>query len=203
MPEQSNTPIPPTGGDEEPKGKGKWYVAALAGLLVLGIAGYYLSQQGENESQPAVAVASTGQSDDVAKGKTAEGNQNEQSQESETPADAASAENPSGETPSGETPAAETPSAPASKTKAAAPTSGSTPASPSASRPVQEKPKANPAQAKPVAGASSATGTVEEEAKEVIRGKYGNGDVRKRNLGDRYAEIQSKVNEMYRNGQVQ
>lgn len=46
------------------------------------------------------------------------------------------------------------------------------------------------------------TGTVEEEAIEVIRGKYGNGAVRKRNLGDRYAEIQSKVNEMYRNGQV-
>ena len=49
---------------------------------------------------------------------------------------------------------------------------------------------------------SSASGTVEEEAREVIRGKYGNGDVRKRNLGGRYAEIQSKVNEMYRNGQV-
>ena len=46
------------------------------------------------------------------------------------------------------------------------------------------------------------TGAVDEEAREVIRGKYGNGNVRKRNLGSRYAEIQSKVNEMYRNGQV-
>ena len=49
---------------------------------------------------------------------------------------------------------------------------------------------------------ASVTGAVEEEAREVIRGKYGNGAVRKRNLGDRYAEIQNRVNEMYRNGQV-
>lgn len=203
VPEQSNTPIPPTGSDEEPKGKGKWYAAALAGLLVLGIGGYYLSQQGEDESQPAVAVASTDQSEDVAKGETAEGNQNEQSQESETPADAASAENPSGEAPAGETPAAATPATLGSKTNATAPASGSTPAALATSKLVQEKPKANPVQSKPVAAPSSATGTVEEEAIEVIRGKYGNGAVRKRNLGDRYAEIQSKVNEMYRNGQVQ
>ena len=189
-------PTPPTGGEtEEPKGKGKWYAAALAGLLVLGGGGYYLSQHGENEPQPVIAVADTGQSDDAAKGETTEGNQNEQNQEGETPSDAASAENPSSDTPAGETPAD-----PSSKTDAAP---GSTPASPSASQPVHDKPKANPAQTKSVTGSSSATGAIEEEAKEVIRGKYGNGDVRKRNLGDRYAEIQNKVNEMYRNGQVQ
>lgn len=195
-------PTPPTGGEtEEPKGKGKWYAAALAGLLVLGGGGYYLSQQGEDEPQPVIAVADTGQSDAAAKGETTEGNQNEQNQEGETPSDAASAENPSSGTPAGETPAGETPADPSSKPDGAAP--GSTPASPSTSQPVQDKPKANPVQTKPVTGSSSATGAIEEEAKEVIRGKYGNGDVRKRNLGDRYAEIQNKVNEMYRNGQVQ
>lgn len=47
-----------------------------------------------------------------------------------------------------------------------------------------------------------ATGTVEQEANAVIRGNYGNGEERKRILGDRYAEIQSKVNEMYWNGLV-
>ncbi len=46
------------------------------------------------------------------------------------------------------------------------------------------------------------SGSVEETALDVIRGIYGNGLERKKNLGDRYAEIQSKVNEMYRNGQV-
>lgn len=44
--------------------------------------------------------------------------------------------------------------------------------------------------------------TVEEAALDVIRGIYGNGIERKRNLGDRYAEIQSIVNEMYRKGLV-
>ena len=199
---------PPTGGGEEPKGKGKWYAAALAGLLVLGGGGYYLSQQGEDEPQPVVAEAATSQSDDVTKGETTEGNQNEQSQEGETPSDAATAENPSGDTPAGESstgevPVAETPTTPDSKTNAVVPTSGATPATPSASQLALEKPKANPTHTKPVTGPSGATGAVEEEAIEVIRGKYGNGDVRKRNLGDRYAEIQSKVNEMYRNGQVQ
>ena len=46
------------------------------------------------------------------------------------------------------------------------------------------------------------TGTLEEKAKDVIRGNYGNGEIRKQKLGDQYAEIQSKVNEMYRNGLV-
>lgn len=46
------------------------------------------------------------------------------------------------------------------------------------------------------------SGTLEQEAKSVIRGIYGNGDDRKRALGRRYDVIQSKVNEMYRNGEV-
>lgn len=46
------------------------------------------------------------------------------------------------------------------------------------------------------------SGSVEDEARQVIRGVYGNGSVRKQKLGSRYAEIQSKVNDMYRNGLV-
>ncbi|MCI7597306.1 MAG: hypothetical protein MSS96_01070 [Bacteroidales bacterium] len=45
-------------------------------------------------------------------------------------------------------------------------------------------------------------GTVEETANEVIRGLYGNGNVRKNKLGSRYHEIQDRVNEMYRQGLV-
>lgn len=52
------------------------------------------------------------------------------------------------------------------------------------------------------ASSVSISGTLEEKAKAVIRGNYGNGLERKRRLGDEYAEIQSKVNEMYRNGLV-
>lgn len=49
---------------------------------------------------------------------------------------------------------------------------------------------------------SSSMGSVEDKAKQVIRGIYGNGSVRKQTLGNDYAEIQGKVNEMYRNGLV-
>lgn len=38
--------------------------------------------------------------------------------------------------------------------------------------------------------------SVEELAKEVIAGKYGNGEERKKVLGDRYAEVQARVNEI-------
>ena len=54
----------------------------------------------------------------------------------------------------------------------------------------------------PVAQPATLSGSLEEKAKEVIRGNYGNGEVRKQKLGEQYSEIQSKVNEMYRNGQV-
>lgn len=46
--------------------------------------------------------------------------------------------------------------------------------------------------------AATLSGSLEEKAKEVIRGDYGNGDVRKQKLGDQYWEIQKKVNEIYR-----
>lgn len=38
--------------------------------------------------------------------------------------------------------------------------------------------------------------SVDELAKEVIAGKYGNGDARKNALGSRYSEVQAKVNEL-------
>lgn len=49
---------------------------------------------------------------------------------------------------------------------------------------------------------SQATGSIEDEARQVIRGTYGNGSERKQKLGSRYSEIQSMVNDMYRKGQV-
>lgn len=37
---------------------------------------------------------------------------------------------------------------------------------------------------------------IEEMAKKVIRGEFGNGEKRKKLLGDKYAEIQKRVNEL-------
>ena len=41
---------------------------------------------------------------------------------------------------------------------------------------------------------------IEEQAKQVIRGDFGNGEERKQKLGAAYSEVQRKVNEMYRAG---
>ena len=45
-------------------------------------------------------------------------------------------------------------------------------------------------------------GTLEEKAKLVIRGDFGNGEERKIKLGSEYSAIQGKVNEMYAKGLV-
>jgi hypothetical protein len=46
---------------------------------------------------------------------------------------------------------------------------------------------------------SSNQGTIEEKAKQVLDGVFGNGEDRKNALGAEYQAIQAKVNEMYRN----
>lgn len=49
---------------------------------------------------------------------------------------------------------------------------------------------------------SQVNGNLEENARQVIRGVFGNGQERKDKLGSAYSEIQGRVNEMYRQGLV-
>ena len=193
-------PVPPTlptkGVEEETKGgKGKWYAAALAGLLVLGGGGYYLSQQGDEGDAPVAEIVEPAKSADVAGGETTEANQDEQSL---ADANDEVADNTSNEAAEGGAPAQPG----QSQGDGTLVKDNATTASAS-DVPVRNNPSTGGTVSQTNAiPTASATGAVEEEAREVIRGKYGNGAVRKRNLGDRYAEIQSKVNEMYRSGQV-
>ena len=55
---------------------------------------------------------------------------------------------------------------------------------------------------KPKSETNVPSGSVEETASEILKGIYGNGDVRKNKLGSRYHEVQNRVNEMYRQGLV-
>ena len=48
--------------------------------------------------------------------------------------------------------------------------------------------------------AAEPANSVQETAKDVIRGTYGNGVTRRHKLGSRYEEVQKRVNEMYRKG---
>ena len=200
-------------GGDQPNGKWKKYAAVLAGLAVLGGGGYYLSQQGDDTPQT-VAEVVEGQNSDAATTDGTTANQDGQSQEGDASAADAANESPAGDapavggsSPADNTPSNATPSTPEQKKEdATSPATGAKETAPKADAPAKgtpskpvDKPKTDITS---TSTGSSASGTVEEEAREVIRGKYGNGDVRKRNLGGRYAEIQSKVNEMYRNGQV-
>ena len=210
--------------DGEPSGKGKkkWLAAALAGLLVVGGGGagaYYLSQK--DKDNPPVEQTS----DDEGSGSIVENsdgteindataeNVPEQSNGEEVAGQGEKANEPTAQKDGNNNPQAkeEAPSAtgqnndtggkaqtkepqtqPASDTE-----KPSTPIS--ATAPTQQ-PK--PEKTSQVSKLSNASGTIEEEAKNVIRGDYGCGLDRKKALGDRYKEIQRKVNEMYRKGLV-
>lgn len=50
--------------------------------------------------------------------------------------------------------------------------------------------------------AAEPANSVQETAKDVIRGTYGNGVTRRHRLGSRYEEVQKRVNEMYRQGLI-
>lgn len=69
-------------------------------------------------------------------------------------------------------------------------------------KPVQSKPAATQT-TKPFSVISAPVSSdVEENARRVIRGDFGNGQERRDKLGSSYSEIQGKVNEMYRQGLV-
>lgn len=80
-----------------------------------------------------------------------------------------------------------------------------------AEQPTKQNPATitEPAQSKPAATQTTksstsvpVSGDVEQNARRVIRGDFGNGQVRKERLGSSYSEIQGRVNEMYRQGLV-
>lgn len=98
------------------------------------------------------------------------------------------------------------PAAPAAPAKPAAPAAPARPAAPAAPRPVQAaaspaapaKPAAPAAPAAPAKPAASLK-PLDEIAKLVIRGNYGNGEERKKRLiaeGYDYAQVQKRVNEL-------
>ena len=98
------------------------------------------------------------------------------------------------------------PAAPAAPAKPASPAAPARPAAPAAPRPVQAaaspaapaKPAAPAAPAAPAKPAASLK-PLDEIAKLVIRGNYGNGEERKKRLiaeGYDYAQVQKRVNEL-------
>lgn len=69
-----------------------------------------------------------------------------------------------------------------------------------ATAPGNDKPAVTAADKQPAAAKATPTGDIEDTAMNVIRGNYGNGNVRKQNLGDKYQTIQNRVNQLKREG---
>ena len=199
------TPVPPT-ADPGKSNTGKIVggiaaaAAILAGVYFFGIKGD--DKTGDDVNPQTEQVAQAGDVTQPEATSPTDASEEGTAEEKGTVSDAPETVSP---TEASETPAktgkeqSQTPAQPEEK-KADKPSS----VAPSATKPVQQtqSPKNN-ATAPQIASASAPIGgDVVENAKRVIRGDFGNGQERKDKLGSAYAEIQSKVNEMYRQGLV-
>ena len=205
----SKTPTIPSGGDgngntsRSNTGKIVGGIAAAAAILA-GV--YFFGIKGDDKSgtdagtPPTEQVAQAGetaqpeattQTNVLEDGTTEEANAVSNSPEASSPTDNSETSvvgNDAPTTPKSEGKQSETPTSNA----------------PSSSKPVQQTPskQIDVTNDKIAAASAPIGGDVVENAKRVIRGDFGNGQERKDKLGSAYSEIQSKVNEMYRQGLV-
>lgn len=165
----------PTGGGHENGGNGKkWGIAALI-VVVLAIAAFFLLKINKSEETTSVVGV--------------------ESEEVITP-EKVTSNVPEVTAPAEESTVAADEVAPA---ESEAPAEETAPATPTKTTPKSETVKEVSAPVnRPASVALS--GSLEDKARQVICGDFGNGAERREKLGDQYSEIQSKVNEMYREG---
>lgn len=198
--EPKQKPISPTPQLGKKSNTGKVIGVLVAAAIIAGI--FFINNkegEGGNDSNPTEAIAQ---------------NTKDQNEGNETPTAENSNEDASTESKGGsEAPVAKnTDKSPANTTSSANHAKATD--NLVAEQPTKQNPAtiAEPAQSKPAATqttkpSSSSTsapvsGDVEENARRVIRGDFGNGLERRDKLGTSYSEIQGKVNEMYRQGLV-
>ena len=196
--------VSPTPQPEKKSNTGKVIGGLIAAAIIAGIFFFINNKESEggNDSTPTEAIAQN----------TENQNKGNDALAAETSNEDASAESNGVPANGSEAPVAEnTDKSPANTTSSANPAKAND--NQVAEQPTKQNPAtiAEPAQSKPAATQttkpSSSTsepvsGDVEENARRVIRGDFGNGQERKDKLGSSYSEIQGKVNEMYRQGLV-
>lgn len=199
--EPKQKPVSPTPQLGKKSNTGKVIGGLVAAAIIAGIFFFINNKEGEggNDSNPTEAIAQ---------------NTKDQNEGNDTPTAENSNEDASTESKGGsEAPVAKnTDKSPANTTSSANHTKATD--NLVAEQPTKQNPAtiAEPAQSKPAATqttkpSSSSTsapvsGDVEENARRVIRGDFGNGLERRDKLGSSYSEIQGKVNEMYRQNLV-
>lgn len=184
---EGTAPKDPGAAPQPSSGGGKWWVAAVV-VALLAAGGVYFVRQCGDDRTPSVATAGQNDSVVVDSAPAAASPSGGEVTASEGAGKAAPAANGNAET--NAAPAGETSSAQAggeTHSAAAAPATSASTAPASAAAPTTP---ATPAQAP--------TSSVEQTAREVMRGVYGNGQVRKDQLGSRYAKVQRRVNQIYR-----
>ncbi len=203
-PKQEPKPVSPTPQPEKKSNTVKVIGGLIAAAIIAGVFFFINNKESEggNDSTPTEAIAQNTENQD--KGNDAPAAENSKED--------ASAESNGVPANGSEAPVAEnTDKSPANTTSSANHAKAND--NQVAEQPTKQNPAtiAEPAQSKPVATQntkpSSSTsvpvsGDVEENARRVIRGDFGNGQERRDKLASSYSEIQGKVNEMYRQGLV-
>ena len=188
------TPQPSSGG-----GKG-WVAAVVVALLAAG--GVYFVRQCGADRTPSVATA--GQNDSVVVDSTPataspSGGEAAASEGTGEAAPAASGNAETTAAPTGETSSAKAGSE--THSAASAPAASASASSAPASAPTKAASTSSTstsASSTAAAAAQVPKGSVEQIAREVMRGVYGNGQVRKDQLDSRYAKVQRRVNQICR-----
>lgn len=175
-------------------GGGKWWVTVVV-VALLAAGGVYFVRQCGDDRTPSVATAGQNDSVVVDSVPAAASPSGGEAAASEGAGKAAPAANGNAETTAA--PAGETSSAKAggeANSAASAPAKAAS----TSSAPASASSTSTSAPTTPAAPAQAPTGSVEQTAREVMRGVYGNGRVRKDRLAGRYAEVQRRVNQIYR-----
>lgn len=203
-PKQEPKPVSPTPQPKKKPNTGKVIGGLIAAAIIAGIFFFINNKESENsnDNTQTEAIAQNTENQDKGNNALAAENSNED----------ASAESKGVPANGSEAPVAEnTDKSPANTTSSANHAKAND--NQVAEQPTKQNPAtiAESAQSKPAATQntkpSSSTsvpvsGDVEENARRVIRGDFGNGQERKDKLGSSYSEIQGKVNEIYRQGLV-
>lgn len=206
-PKQEPKPVSPTPQPEKKPNTGKVIGGLIAAAIIAGIFFFINNKESENgnDNTQTEAIAQNTENQDKGNNALAAENSNEY----------ASAESKGVPANGSEAPVAEnTDKSPANTTSSTTPAKAND--NQVAEQPAKRNPAtiaepAKPAQSKPAstettkpfsATPAPVSGDVEENARRVIRGDFGNGQERRDKLGSSYSEIQGKVNEMYRHGLV-
>ena len=205
--ERKQKTVSPTPQPEKKSNTGKVIGGLVAAAIIAGIFFFINNKESEggNDSTPTEAIAQNTENQDKGNDAPAAENSNEDASAKSNGVPANGSEAPVAEN-ADKSPANTTSSANPDKANdnqvAEQPAKQNPTIIAESAKHTQSKPTATQATKPSSSTSAPVSGDVEENARRVIRGDFGNGQERKDKLGSSYSEIQGKVNEMYRQGLV-